>query len=81
MPAISYTAALQVIALINTCNPQFTATGWQSALLTIAFEIVAILFNVFAVNKLPLVEGIVVLVHLFGFFAFIAIFWVCILLV
>jgi hypothetical protein len=29
----------------------------------------------FAINKLPLVEGIVVIIHLFGFFAFIVIFW------
>ncbi|KAK4907132.1 hypothetical protein LTR49_023827, partial [Elasticomyces elasticus] len=30
----------------------------------------------FAINKMPLVEGLVVNIHLFGFFAFVVIFWV-----
>lgn len=76
MPAISYTAALQVIALITTCDPEYQTHGWHGALLTIAFEIFAILFNMFAINKLPLIEGIVVIIHLFGFLAIIVIFWV-----
>jgi len=76
MPAISYTAALQVVALIATCNPDYMTQGWHAALLTIAFEVFAILFNIFAINKMPPVEGVVVIIHLFGFFAFIVIFWV-----
>ncbi|KAK4556672.1 hypothetical protein LTR86_006243 [Recurvomyces mirabilis] len=30
----------------------------------------------FAINKMPLIEGLVVVIHLFGFFAFVVIFWV-----
>ncbi|KAK3642941.1 hypothetical protein LTR56_010538 [Elasticomyces elasticus] len=76
MPLISYTAAQQVIALIATCQPDFVWKGWQGALLTIAFVLFAILFNMFAINKMPLIEGLVVTIHLFGFFAFVVIFWV-----
>ena len=76
MPAVSYTAGLQIISLIATCNPDFAAQGWQFALFTMAFVSFAILFNMFAINKLLLVEGLVVIIHLFGFFAFVVIFWV-----
>ncbi|KAK5706031.1 hypothetical protein LTR97_001017 [Elasticomyces elasticus] len=76
MPLISYTAAQQVIALIATCQPDFVWKGWQGALLTIAFVVFAILFNMFAINKMPLIEGLVVTIHIFGFFAFVVIFWV-----
>ncbi|KAK5677178.1 hypothetical protein LTS10_010367 [Elasticomyces elasticus] len=76
MPLISYTAAQQVIALIATCQADFVWKGWQGALLTIAFVVFAILFNMFAINKMPLIEGLVVTIHIFGFFAFVVIFWV-----
>ena len=45
MPAVSYTAGLQVISLISVCEPNFAAEGWHFALLTIAFVSFAILFN------------------------------------
>jgi choline transport protein len=76
MPLITYSAALQVIALIYTCEPGYVTQGWHGALITIGFQIFAILFNMFAMNNMPLVEGIVVIIHLFGFIAFIVIFWV-----
>ncbi|KAK6389446.1 hypothetical protein LTR81_027054, partial [Elasticomyces elasticus] len=76
MPAISYTTALQIVALINTCNPEYQTHGWHAALLTIAVEVFAILFNIFAINKFQLIEGIVVIIHVFGFLAIIVIFWV-----
>ncbi|KAK3633846.1 hypothetical protein LTR22_019921 [Elasticomyces elasticus] len=64
MPLISYTAAQQVIALIATCQADFVWKGWQGALLTIAFVVFAILFNMFAINKMPLIEGLVVTIHM-----------------
>ena len=76
MPAVSYTAGLQTISLIATVNPEFAAQGWQFALLTMAFVSFAILFNMFLINKLPLFEGLVVIIHLFGFFAFVVVLWV-----
>lgn len=76
MPAVSFTAGLQTISLIAVCNPDFAAQGWHFALLTMAFVSFAILFNMFAINKLPLAEGLVVIIHLFGFFAFVVILWV-----
>ncbi|KAK5695095.1 hypothetical protein LTR17_024620 [Elasticomyces elasticus] len=76
MPLISYTAAQQIMALIATCQADFVGQGCQGALLTIAFVVFAILFNMFTINKTPLIKGLVVIIHLFGFFAFVLIFWV-----
>ena len=39
MPLLSYSSALQVMALIALCQPDYTSTTWQAALLTIAFVI------------------------------------------
>jgi len=55
MPAVAYTAALQIVALIAVCDPDYTSKGWQAALITIAFVVFAILFNMFAINKMPLI--------------------------
>ncbi|KAK5130278.1 hypothetical protein LTR08_002238 [Meristemomyces frigidus] len=76
MPAVAYTAGIQIIALIATVNADYLAKSWHSALLTIAFVLFAIIFNMFAINKMPLIEGLVVIIHLFGFFAFVVVLWV-----
>ncbi|KAK5754894.1 hypothetical protein LTS12_015017 [Elasticomyces elasticus] len=54
IPLISYTAAQQIIALIATCQADFVWQSWQGALLTIAFVVFAILFNMFAINLTPI---------------------------
>lgn len=41
-----------------------------------AYVLSAISFNTFAIGKLPILEGLAVVVHIFGFFAFIVIMWV-----
>lgn len=76
MPAVAYVAGTQIISLISLVDTTYIAQNWHSALLTIAFVVFAILFNMFAINKMPLVEGLVVIIHVFGFFAFIVILWV-----
>ena len=41
-----------------------------------AFVTAAISFNTFLIGKLPVLEGLAIVLHVFGFFAFIVIFWV-----
>lgn len=76
MPAIAYAAGTQIIALIALVDTSYVTENFHGALLTIAFVVFAILINMFAINKLPLIEGFVVITHLFGFFAFIVVLWV-----
>lgn len=44
--------------------------------MTMAFVTLAISFNTFAIGKLPVLEGLAVVLHIFGFFAFLIIMWV-----
>jgi len=67
MPTVAYATSLQVLALIATCEPDYVAEGWHGALLTIAFVLLAISINLFAINKMPLIQGLVVMAHISGF--------------
>jgi choline transport protein len=76
MVLVAYAAAQQFEALIVLANPSFVIKGWHGALLTIAVSLFAILFNTLLVRKLPLMEGIVIILHVFGFFAVTIVLWV-----
>lgn len=76
MPSVAYVGAQQVLALISICNRDYVIQGWHGALLTIGFVLAAIWFNTSAIGKLPILEGLAVVLHIFGFFAFIIVLWV-----
>ena len=76
MPSVAYVGAQQVLALISVCNRDYVIQGWHGALLTMAFVLAAIWFNTSAIGKLPILEGLAVVLHIFGFFAFITVLWV-----
>lgn len=50
--------------------------AWHGTLLTIAAATFTLLFNIFLVRKLPFIEGILVVIHIFGFFAVLVTLWV-----
>ncbi|CAK3885212.1 amino-acid permease [Lecanosticta acicola] len=76
MPTVAYIGAQQVLALIAICDTSYVIQGWHGALMTMAFVLAAISFNTFAIGQLPILEGLAVLLHIFGFLAFIVIMWV-----
>ncbi|KAK5682094.1 hypothetical protein LTS10_005219 [Elasticomyces elasticus] len=76
VPANAYIFAQQIVALISVCQPNYVSEGWQTALITIASAVAAITLSVFVMQKLTLAEGLAVVVHCFGFVAFLAILWV-----
>jgi len=76
MPTVAYIGAQQIMALISVCDPSYVIQGWHGALLTMAMVASAISFNTFAIGKLPVLEGLAVILHIFGFFAFFIILWV-----
>lgn len=49
---------------------------WHVTLLVIAVALVALFFNTFLAQKLPLIEGIILIIHVFGFFAILIPLWV-----
>lgn len=70
-----YAAGQQVQAIIVLANPIYTIHTWQTALLAWAVVIISIFFNTVMFRKLPVLEGIVMFAHVFGFCAFIVVLW------
>jgi choline transport protein len=59
-----------------TISPDYVIKGWHGALLTMAYVSSAIVFNTSAIGKMPILEGIAVVLHILGFLAFLIVFWV-----
>ena len=70
-----YASGQQVQAIIVLANPNYTIHTWQTALLAWAVVVTAIFFNTVMFRKLPMIEGIVMIAHVFGFCAFIVVLW------
>jgi choline transport protein len=76
MASISFACAQQFEGLIALNVPNYVVQGWHGTLLSIGVTIFAMVWNTVLVRKLPLVEGIIVILHVFGFFAFVVVLWV-----
>ncbi|KAF2768363.1 amino acid transporter [Teratosphaeria nubilosa] len=74
--AASYAAAQQLQAIIVISDETYVSHTWHTALLTWGVLFVAIFANTIAFRKLPLIEGIIMFLHIFGFFAFVVVLWV-----
>ena len=62
--------------LITLSNPNYVPQAWHGTLLVIAVVAFAIVFNTSLAKKLPLVEGIILLIHVVGVFAIVVPLWV-----
>jgi choline transport protein len=60
---------IQGLIVLN--NENYTPTRWQGTLLTIAIALIATFFNTYGARQLPLLEGLILILHIFGFFAII----------
>ena len=67
--SIAYLAGGQIQGLVILNNGSYVPERWHGTLLVIAVATFAILFNTVLARKLPLVEGIVLVLHIFGFLA------------
>lgn len=64
------------IGLIALNKADYVYLSWHGTLLTIAAATFTLLFNIFLVRRLPLIEGILVVIHIFGFFGVMVTLWV-----
>lgn len=73
----SYTVANMLIGIISINFPEtYTPQGWHGSLLVIGVASIAIIFNTFLAQKLPLIEGVILILHVCGFFAVLIPLWV-----
>ncbi|KAF2850851.1 amino acid transporter [Plenodomus tracheiphilus IPT5] len=73
---VAYLAGKNIQGLIVLNNPSFVPKPWQGTLLIWAVLVVCLIFNTFFSKHLPLVEGVIVVLHVAGFFAVIVPLWV-----
>ncbi|KAK7179191.1 hypothetical protein DPSP01_012091 [Paraphaeosphaeria sporulosa] len=71
-----YLSSNQIIGLIIMHNPTYIPKAWHGMMVMWAILAVCYLFNTFFSKKLPLVEGVIVVLHVAGFFAVIIPLWV-----
>jgi len=72
----SFLAATQIQGLIVLNNEDYVFQRWHGTLLTIAMVLFVSIFNTFLAKHLPLVEGLVLCLHLGGFVAILVPLWV-----
>jgi amino acid transporter len=72
----AYLAGTQIQGLIALNKPDYTFEAWHGTLLVFAVSAFNVIFNTFLAKRLPLIEGIVLVVHIFGFFAILVVLWV-----
>ncbi|KAJ4294247.1 hypothetical protein N0V90_007937 [Kalmusia sp. IMI 367209] len=73
---VIYLASNQIVGLIIMHNATYMPKAWHGMLIMWAILGTCYLFNTFFSRKLPLIEGLIVVLHVAGFFAVIIPLWV-----
>lgn len=74
--AIGYLAGTMIQGLITLNNPDYVPQQWQGTLMIWAVLTFSLVFNTFFASKLPMLEGIILVLHVLGFFAVLIPLWV-----
>ncbi len=73
---VAFIAGTVIQGLITLNNPGYEAKPWHGTLLTIAVTAFSIFFNTCLAKKLPIVEALILGIHIIGLFAIIIPLWV-----
>lgn len=63
-------------ALAGLSYPEYEPTRWQGTLMSWAVIALVWIINVYGSRAMPIFQNVMLLLHVFGFFTFIIIFWV-----
>ena len=74
--AIAFLAGTIIQGLIILNDPSYVFERWHGTMLVIAITSFAIVFNTFLAKKLPMVEGLILIIHIVGLFAIVIPLWV-----
>lgn len=73
---LSFAAGTIIEGLIILNNDSYQPEQWHGTLLVIACVSFAIIFNTSLAKQLPLIEGLLLIVHVLGLFAIIIPLWI-----
>ncbi|KAI9710172.1 MAG: hypothetical protein M1812_007503 [Candelaria pacifica] len=71
-----YLAGTMIQGILVFSYPEYTPTRWQGTLFTIAIVLIAAFFNTYGASQLPTLEDIILVLHIFDFFAILIPLWV-----
>ncbi|EFX03461.1 amino acid permease [Grosmannia clavigera kw1407] len=76
LASLAFLAGTMIQGLLVLTQPDYVFENWHGTLLVIAITAFCIIFNTFLAGRLPMVEGMVLVVHVLGFFAVLIPLWV-----
>ncbi|MCJ1469212.1 hypothetical protein MMC07_007845 [Pseudocyphellaria aurata] len=74
--SVAFLAGTQIQGLLVLNVETYVFHRWHGTLLVIAVSSFSVIFNTVAAKQLPMVEGLVLILHVFGFFAILIPLWV-----
>lgn len=76
LASLAFLVGTMIQGLLVLNKPDYVFENWHGTLLVIAITAFCIIFNTFLAKKLPMVEGLILIVHVLGFFAVLIPLWV-----
>ena len=76
MASLAFIDGTVIQGLIVLNNADYVYERWHGTLLVMAILSFAIIFNTFLAQRLPMVEGVILILHILGFFAIIIPLWI-----
>jgi amino acid transporter len=72
----AYSAAVLLLSMVAIYNPAYNMQNWHQSLVMVALGIIGTLMNTFGAKFLPILEIVVLIFTVFGFFCIIIPLWV-----
>ncbi|KAF2759192.1 putative GABA permease [Pseudovirgaria hyperparasitica] len=76
LASTAFLSATMIQGLVVLNYPTYEAQRWHATLIFIAVLSVCIFFNTIGARHLPLIEGLILMLHIMGFFAVVIPLWV-----
>lgn len=74
--ATAYYAATQIQGLVVLNYPDYVFEQWHATLIMMAISAFSVIFNVFLARRLPMIEGIVLIIHVAAWIGILVTLWV-----
>lgn len=72
----AYLAGTQIQGLVVLNYPNYVHEAWHGTLLSIAVAVFSAVFNITLAKMLPIIEAVILIIHIFAFFGIIVPLWV-----
>ncbi|KAK5658294.1 hypothetical protein OQA88_2269 [Cercophora sp. LCS_1] len=76
LASVAFLVGTMIQGLLVLNYPDYAFENWHGTLFVIAISSFCIIFNTFLAKKLPMVEGLILIFHVLGFFAVLIPLWV-----